>query len=70
MLSYFLKCKKKTRASEEKNPQKIMILSKRVLCHSKISKFIKEQAFNRLSSSLGRIATFLSVILLVGPPLF
>ena len=43
MLSYFLKCKKKTE-SEEKNPQKIMILSKRVLCHSKISKFIKEQA--------------------------
>ena len=47
MLSYCLKCKKNT---ESINPKvlkitngKILILSKRTICRSKKSKFIKEQ---------------------------
>ena len=52
MLSYCLKCRKNT---ESKNPkvartkkERIMLSSKRELCDSKKSKFIKEQEANGL----------------------
>ena len=46
-----------------------MLLSKRVVCDSKKSKFIKQHEASRLLSSLG-IKTPLSKIPLVGPLLF
>ena len=75
MLSYCLKGRKNT---ESKNPKvaktkngRIMLLSERVVCDSKKSKFIKEQEASGLLllSSLG-IKTPLSKIPLVGPLLF
>ena len=52
MLSYCLKCRKN---AESKNPKvvktkigTIMLLSKCEVCHSKTSKFIKEQEVSRL----------------------
>ena len=57
MLSYCLKCRKNT---ESKNPKvkkrlkngKILLLSKCLLCNSKISKFLKEQEARGLLSNL------------------
>ena len=46
-----------------------MLLSKRAVCDSKISKFIKQQEASGLLSSLG-IKTSLSKIPSVGPLLF
>ena len=73
MLSYCLKCWKNTKS---KNPKvvkrkngKIMLLSKRAVCDSKKSRFIKEKEASRLLSSLG-ISSLLSRIPLVGPLLF
>ena len=57
MLSYCLKCRKNT---ESKNPKvakkkkgRIMLLSKRAVCDSKKSKFIKQQEASGLLSNLG-----------------
>ena len=57
MLSYCLKCRKNT---ESKNPKvartkngRIMLLSKRAVCDSRKSKFIKQQEASGLLSSLG-----------------
>ena len=73
MLLYCLKCRKNT---ESKNPkvaktknERIMLLSKCVMCGSKKSKFIKQQEVRELLSGWG-IKTPLSKILLLGPPLF
>ena len=73
MLSYCLKCRIKTESKNQqlrrKKTAKIMLLSKCVLCLSKISKFIKEQEASGLSSSV-EIKTLSSVIPLVGLPSF
>ena len=73
MLLYCLKCRKNT---ESKNPkvaktknERIMLLSKCVMCGGKKPKFIKQQEVRGLLSGWG-IKTPLSKILLVGPPLF
>ena len=77
MLSYCLKCRKNT---EIKNPkfaakkrkkknERIIILSKYVVCDSKKSKFIKQKEAGGLLSNLGT-KTSLSKIPLVGPLLF
>ena len=73
MLSYFLKCKKKT---ESINPKvlkttngKTMILSTCAICDSKKSKFIKEQQAKGLLSNLD-IRTPLNKIPLLGDILF
>ena len=68
-----LKCSKNT---ESKNPkvtrtknERIMLLSKCVVCDSKKSKFIEQQKSGRLLSILG-IITPLSKIFLVGLQFF
>ena len=74
MLSYYcLKCGKNR---ESKNPNiartengRIMLLSKRAVCDSKIPKFIKEQEASGLLSSLG-IKIPLHKITLLGSLLF
>ena len=73
MLLYCLKCRKNT---ESKNPkvaktknERIMLLSKCVMCGGKKSKFMKQQEVRELLSGWG-IKTPLSKILLLGPPLF
>ena len=73
MESYCLKCKKYTKNI---NPQvsstsngKLMILSKRAICGSKKSKFIKKQDAKEILSGLG-IKTPLSKIPLLGDVLF
>ena len=73
MLSYCLNCRKNT---ESKNPQvvktkngKLMLLSKRAMCDSKKSKFIKEQEASGLFSIL-EIKAPLSKNFLVGLLLF
>ena len=73
MLSYCLKCRKKT---ESKNPKvartkngRIMLLSKYAARDSKKSKFIKEHEASELLSNLG-IKTPLSKIPLIDPLLF
>ena len=73
MLSYCLKCKKK---SESINPKvlktvggKTMMLSKFVICGSKKSKFIKEQQAIGLLSNLG-VRTPLNKIPLLEDVLF
>ena len=73
MLSYCLRCRKHT---ESKNPKfvrtrnkRIMLLSKCMVCDSKITKFIKEQEASGLLKGLGT-NTLLSKIPLVGPLLF
>ena len=73
MLSYYLKCRKKT---ESKNPKPIKakngrmtLLSNCAICSSKKSRLIKEQEASMLLSSLG-IKTSLSKIPLEGPLLF
>ena len=76
MLWYCLKCKKKKKNTESKNPkvvktknQRIMLSSKCAVCDSKKSKFIKEQEVPGLLSSLG-IKKPSSKVPLVGPLLF
>ena len=56
MLSYCLKCRKN---AESKNPEvgrtengRIILLSKCVLCNSKISKFLKEQEAKALLGNI------------------
>ena len=73
MLSYCLKCRKKT---ENANPKvvwtkngRIRLLSKCTMCNSKKSKFIKEQETRGLLSSLGIRTTF-SQVPLLDPLLF
>ena len=73
MLSFCLKCRKN---SESKNLKivrskngKIMVLSKREVCDSKKSKFIKEQEASELLSNL-KIKTPLNKIPLLGSILF
>ena len=73
MLSYCLKCKKNT---ESINPKvlkttngKTMILSKRAICSSKKSKFIKEQQAKGLLSNLG-LRTSLNKVPVLGDILF
>ena len=73
MLSYCLKCKKKT---ENKNPrsektktERIMLSSNFAICGSKKSRFIKEHEARGLLRSLG-IKTPLSQIPIVGSILF
>ena len=73
MLSYCLKRRKNTesinpKVSKTKN-DKTMILSKRAICGSKKSKFIKEQQAKGLLSNLGNI-TPLNEIPLLGDILF
>ena len=75
MLSYCLKCKKKTK-TKSINPKisgtsngKTMILSKCVICGPKKSKFIKKQEAKGLLSNLG-IRTSLSKIPILGDVLF
>ena len=70
MLPYCLKCRKYT---ESKNPKvvrtkngRIMLLSKRGVCDSKKSKFIKEQEASGLLICLG-INTSFKKIHLLGP---
>ena len=74
MLSYCLKCKKKT---EKKNPKvsktingKTMILSKCAICNSQKSKFIKEQQAKGLLSTLIGTKTPLSKIPILGDVFF
>ena len=72
MLLYCLKWRKKTESKnpkgEEKENWRIMLLSKRAVCDSKKSKFIKHGA-SGLLSGLG-IDKALSKIALVSPLLF
>ena len=73
MLSYCLKCRKNiegknAKISRTKNG-KIKLLSKRAVCDSKKSKFIKQQEVSGLLNHL-RIKTPLNKIPLVGPLLF
>ena len=73
MLYYCLKSRKNT---ENKNAKvvrtkngRIILLSKRLLCNSRKSKFVKEQEAKGLLSSIG-IKTPFSQSLLLGPFLF
>ena len=65
MLLYCLKCRKNTESKNAKvvktKTGRIMLLSKRAMCHSKKSKFIKNQKATGLLSSLV-IKTHLSKI--------
>ena len=68
------KCRKNT---EGKNPKvvktknrRIMFLSKRSVCNSKKSKFLKEQESRGLLTSLTGMKTPISQIPLLGPLLF
>ena len=70
MLSYCLKCRKNkesknTKVVRAKN-ERIMLLSKCVVCNSKKSKFVKQQEPSGLLSSLG-IKTTLNKIPLLRP---
>ena len=70
MLSYCLKCRKNkesknTKVVRAKN-ERIMLLSKCVVCNSKKSKFVKQQEPSGLFSSLG-IKTPLNKIPLLRP---
>ena len=70
MLSYCLKCRKNkesknTKVVRAKN-ERIMLLSKCVVCNSKKSKFVKQQEPSGLFSSLG-IKTPLKKIPLLRP---
>ena len=70
MLYYCLKCRKNkesknTKVVRAKN-ERIMLLSKCVVCNSKKSKFVKQQEPSRLLSSLG-IKTPLNKIPLLRP---
>ena len=70
MLSYCLKCRKNkesknTKVVRAKN-ERIMLLSKCVVCNNKKSKFVKQQEPSGLLSSLG-IKTPLNKIPLLRP---
>ena len=69
MLTYCLKCKKDTENVDSKMLKakngRNMLLSKRTVCGSKKSRFMKEQEAKRLLSSLG-LKTALSNIPLLG----
>ena len=73
MLSDCLKCRKNTESKIPKvataKNERIMLLSKLVVCDSKKLTFIKEQGARALLSLLG-IKTSLSKTPLVGPLLF
>ena len=73
MLSYCLKCKKNTESIDPKVSKarngETMVLSKRAICGSKKSKFIKEQQAKGLLSNLG-LRTPLNKIPLLGDILF
>ena len=73
MESYCLKCKKHTKNIDPQvsstSNDKLMILSKCVICGSIKSRFIKKQGAKRILSSLG-IKTPLSKIPLLGDALF
>ena len=73
MVSYCLKCWKNTESQnlEVKKIKygKFMLLSRCVLCGSKISKFMKDQEASGLLSQLG-IRTPLTKILLLGNIMF
>ena len=73
MLSYCLRCRKHTESKNTKfvrtRNKRIMLLSKCMVCDSKITKFIKEQEASGLLKGLGT-NTLLSKIPLVGPLLF
>ena len=73
MESYCLKCKKHTKNIDPQvsstSNGKFMILSKRAICGSRKSKFIKKQEANGILSSLG-IKTPLSEIPILGDVLF
>ena len=73
MKSYFLKCRKHT---ENINPRisntsngKTMLVSKRTICGSKKSKFIKNQEAKGLLSNLG-VRTPLNKVPIFGDMLF
>ena len=70
MQSYCLKCRihaeSKNPSVAKKNKGKVIISSKRALCDTKNSRFIKEQE----ASGLLRIKAALSKIPLIGPVLF
>ena len=72
MLSYCLKCRKNTESKNWKFARwkagRIILLSKSVVCDSKILNFIKQQEGYGLWSSLGK-KTF-KKNLLIGPLLF
>ena len=57
MLSFCLKCKENTESINSRvsktTTNKTMLLSKFVVCGSKMSIFVKKQEVNGLSSSLG-----------------
>ena len=73
MLSYCLKCKRKTKSINPKvlktNNGKAIILSTCAICGSKKSKFIKQQEAKGLLSNLG-LKTPLNKILVLGDILF
>ena len=73
MLSYCLKCKKNTESKSSKVARtksgRIVLLPNCAVCHSKISRFIKQQEVIGLINSLG-IKTPLNKIPLIGPILF
>ena len=73
MLSYCFKCRKNTENKNSKvmrtKNRRIILLSKRAVCDSEKSKFIKEQKTSALLSSLW-INSPLKKIPLVGPLLF
>ena len=70
MLSYCLKCRKNKESKNAKvvraKNERIMLLSKCVVCNSKKSKFVKQQEPSGLLSSLG-IKTPLNKIPLLRP---
>ena len=72
-MSYYLKCRKNTQSNDpviaKTSNGKIMMLSRRDICGSKKSKFVKEQEAKGLLSNLG-IRTPLSKIPLLGDILF
>ena len=74
MLLYCLKCRKNKESNNQKLQQqkkdgRIMVLSKRVVCDSKNSEFLKQQKASGLLSNL-RIKIPLNKIPLLGPLLY
>ena len=69
MLTYCLKCKRNTKNIDSKMVKikngRLVLSSKRVICNSKKSRFMKEQEAKGLLSNLG-IRTLLSKIPILG----
>ena len=69
MLTYCLKCKRNTKNIDSKMVKikngRLVLSSKRVICNSKKSRFMKEQEAKGLLSNLG-IRTILSKIPILG----